>query len=150
MTQKAWDVFLNGLWIDTVFFNSNLDEDYVRNSLICHDHFHPDITLKVQKTMNPNFICRPTRAFSENDDGTPAEVNECDLAEAQWVSVYRSNPDHATTDKMPSEWVLDLDAGRCQASREHTNRVAQGLCELLNEIPPVDALHNPKLHVFFR
>ena len=56
MTQKAWDVFLNGLWIDTVFFNSNLDEDYVRNSLVCHDHYNPDITIKVQKTMNPNFM----------------------------------------------------------------------------------------------
>lgn len=48
MKQNAWDVFLDGIWVDTVFFNQDLDEDYVRNSLICHDHYHPDITLKVQ------------------------------------------------------------------------------------------------------
>lgn len=150
MKQNAWNVYLNDELIDTVFYDENCDKDYVLRGLIEHDGYDPGIEIRLEgEDSEPEFFCRPVRAFAENDDGTPAEVNECDLAEAQWVSVYRTNPDHATTDKLPSEWVLDLDAGRSWLSREQTLRVAQGLCELLNGITPVEALHNPKLHVFF-
>lgn len=148
MKQTAWNVYLDDELIDTVFYDENCDKDYVLRSLIEHDNYAPDIEIRLGSE-KPEFFCHPTRAFAENDDGTPAEVNECDLAEAQWVSVYRTNPDHATTDKMPSEWVLDLDAGHSWLSREQTLRVAKGLVELLKGITPVEALHNPKLHVFF-
>lgn len=150
MKQNAWDVYLNDELIDTVFYDENCDKDYVLRGLIEHDGYDPEIEIRLgSEDSDPEFFCRPVRAYNENPDGTPAEVNECDLAEAQWISVYRTNPDHATTDKMPTEWVLDLDAGHCQASREQTLLVAQGLVDLLNGITPSDALHNPVLHIFF-
>lgn len=97
-------------------------------------------------TMNPEFFHCPVRAYTQNPDGTPSTINECPLEEAQWVGIYRTNPDHETTDKMPSEWILDLPV---EGDPLPTLKVAEGLCELLNGITPVEALHNPKLHIFF-
>lgn len=59
--QIAWDVYgpsKNGRYrlgdtgmrydkIDTVFFNPDCDGDYVRDSLINHDGYHPDIVITV-------------------------------------------------------------------------------------------------------
>lgn len=97
--------------------------------------------------MTPEFFCYPVRAETTNDDGTPSSITECPLADAQWVGIYRHNDDHEGTDKMPSEWILDLSVDGDPA---YTLKVAEGLCELLNGITPVEALHNPKLHVFFK
>lgn len=41
----AWDVYLNGKLIDTVFFNRGCDRDYVRRSLIEHDGYDPNIVV---------------------------------------------------------------------------------------------------------
>ena len=43
---REWVVFLDGKWIDTVFFLPNCDKDYVLNSLINYDGFHPNIVIK--------------------------------------------------------------------------------------------------------
>ena len=94
----------------------------------------------------PEFSCRPVRAYTQNPDGTPSTINECPLEEAQWIGVYRTNPDHETTGKMPSEWILDLPVDDHPG---YTLKVAEGLCELLNGTPPAEALHNPKLHILF-
>ena len=147
MTQNAWNIYLRGELLDTVFYNSDCDEDYVLRGLIEHDGFDPDIEVRLRdKDTDPEFFCRPVKAYAENPDGSPAEVNECDLAEAQWVGVYRTNPDHETTDKDPTEWVLDLPI---DGNRDYVLRLAEGLCELLNGITPAEALHNPNLHIFF-
>ena len=94
-------------------------------------------------TMNPEFFYRPVRAYTQNPDGTPSTIDECPLEDAQWVGVYRTNPDPG---KMPSEWILDLPV---DGDPLYTLKVAEGLCELLNGLTPVEALHNPKLHIFF-
>ena len=96
--------------------------------------------------MNPEFFHRPVRAYTQNPNGTPSTINECPLEEAQWGGICRSNRAHETTDKMPSEWILDLPI---EGDPLPTLKVAEGLCELLNGITPVEALHNPKLHIFF-
>lgn len=96
--------------------------------------------------MTPNFICRPVMAFDENPDGSPACIEECSLDNAQWIGVYRENPDHEKTGEVPSVWVFDVEIARFNAP-EQAVQVAEGLCELLNA---QEALHNPKLHVFFR
>lgn len=96
--------------------------------------------------MSPKFFCYPVRAGETNPDGSPALINECALFEAEWIGVYRTNPDHETNGQMPSEWILDLPVN---GFPDYTLRVAEGLCELLNAVTPADALHNPKLHVFF-
>jgi len=96
---------------------------------------------------NSEFFCYPVRAETTNDDGTPSSITECPLADAQWVGIYRRNDDHEGTGKMPSEWILDLPI---ENDPLYTLKVAEGLCELLNGITPVEALHNPKLHVFFK
>ena len=96
--------------------------------------------------MNPEFSCIPVKAYTQNPDGSPAEVNECPLAEAQWVGIYRTNPDHEISGKMPFEWILDLPANDFP---DYTLKIAEGLCELLNGIPPAEALHNPALRIFF-
>ena len=97
-------------------------------------------------TMNPEFFHCPVTAYNQNPDGTPSTIDECPLEDAQWIGIYRTNPDHETTDKMPSEWILDLPI---ENDPSYTLKVAEGLCELLNGLTPVEALHNPKLHIFF-
>lgn len=43
----AWDVYLNGEQIDTVFYNANCNEEYVQKSLIDHDGY--DFRIVVEK-----------------------------------------------------------------------------------------------------
>ena len=51
--MTAFDVFLNGVRIDTVFFSST-DTDEVRRCLIEYDHYDPDIQVKnVEKVRQP-------------------------------------------------------------------------------------------------
>jgi hypothetical protein len=51
--MKAYDVFLNGVKIDRVFFNSN-DADEVRRSLIDWDNYDVEITVTAEeKTAQP-------------------------------------------------------------------------------------------------
>lgn len=96
---------------------------------------------------NALFFFRPVRASEENPDGTPALIEECPLEEAQWIGIYRHNPDHEVTDKMPSEWIFDIPVE--PADHDRALKIAQGLVDLLNGITPSDALHNPVLHIFF-
>lgn len=44
--MQAWNVYLNGKLIDTVFFNKNCDKDYVKDSLINHDGYDYDINVR--------------------------------------------------------------------------------------------------------
>jgi hypothetical protein len=39
MGYIAWDVYLNGQLIDTVFFDVDLDRDYVMQALVGHDNY---------------------------------------------------------------------------------------------------------------
>jgi hypothetical protein len=51
--MKAYDVFLNGVRIDRVFFNSD-DTDEVRRSLIEWDNYDSEITVTAEeKTAQP-------------------------------------------------------------------------------------------------
>ena len=45
--MQAWDVYLNGKCIDTVFFMKGCDKEYVLNSLINHDGY--DCRIKIRK-----------------------------------------------------------------------------------------------------
>jgi hypothetical protein len=55
MAHKAWDVFSpprkgeKPILIDTVFFDSTCDKDYVLDSLINHDGYRHDIVVKPAK-----------------------------------------------------------------------------------------------------
>jgi hypothetical protein len=44
--MKAWKVCLNGKRINEVFFDDDCDADYVKSSLINHDGFDPNITVR--------------------------------------------------------------------------------------------------------
>lgn len=44
--MNAWDVYLNGKVIDTVFFTKDCTKDYVLKSLIDHDGYDPRIIIK--------------------------------------------------------------------------------------------------------
>lgn len=46
--MKGWDVFLGSKLIDTVFFQTTCDEEYVRRSLIEHDGY--DRRIRVRQT----------------------------------------------------------------------------------------------------
>lgn len=96
---------------------------------------------------NALFFFRPVRASEENPDGTPALIEECPLEEAQWIGIYRHNPDHEDTDKMPSDWVFDIPVE--PADHDRALKIAQGLVELLNSITPAEATNNPNFHGFF-
>jgi hypothetical protein len=43
----AWNIYLNGRLIDTVFYNPDCDREYVRDGLINHDGY--DSRIKVYK-----------------------------------------------------------------------------------------------------
>jgi len=44
--MTAWNVYLRGVKIDTVFFNQRCDAEYVKQSLINHDGCDPDIIVR--------------------------------------------------------------------------------------------------------
>lgn len=46
MRHQAWNVYLNGKLIDTVFYDKDCDADYVRRGLIEHDGYNPAITVR--------------------------------------------------------------------------------------------------------
>ena len=47
MATKGWSVInARGHIIDTVFYSGDCDADYVRRSLIDHDHYRADITVR--------------------------------------------------------------------------------------------------------
>lgn len=51
MTTKrycTWDVYLRGRWIDTVCYTVDCDRDYVRTSLIGHDGYSPEISVRLR------------------------------------------------------------------------------------------------------
>lgn len=44
MTQIGWDIYIiNGKYLDTVFFDPDMDAETVKRSLIEHDGYRPDI-----------------------------------------------------------------------------------------------------------
>ena len=43
--MKQWDIYLHDEHFDTVFFNEDCDLSYVKNSLINHDGYSPNITI---------------------------------------------------------------------------------------------------------
>ena len=46
MRAIAWNVYLNGKLIDTVFYDADCDADYVRRGLINHDGYDPRIVVR--------------------------------------------------------------------------------------------------------
>jgi hypothetical protein len=42
----AWDVYLNGKKIDTVFYTAECDAEYVRTTLINHDGYDARIVVR--------------------------------------------------------------------------------------------------------
>lgn len=47
MRMNAWNVYLNGRLIDTVFFDKTCDEHWVYDSLVNHDGYNPNIIVKL-------------------------------------------------------------------------------------------------------
>lgn len=45
----CWNIYLRGRLIDSVYFLISCDHDYVKNSLINHDFYHPNIVLNLSK-----------------------------------------------------------------------------------------------------
>jgi hypothetical protein len=45
MTVTWWKVTLNGKHIDDVPYSSDMDKEAVKQSLVNHDGYHPDIKL---------------------------------------------------------------------------------------------------------
>ncbi len=44
--MQAWNVYLNSKLINTVFFNKGINKDYVLDSLINHDTYDSEITVR--------------------------------------------------------------------------------------------------------
>lgn len=47
--MKTWNVYVNGKLYDTVFFQSALTSEEVKRSLILHDNYPFNITVKAAK-----------------------------------------------------------------------------------------------------
>lgn len=54
MKEAAWDVYLNDKLIDTVFYDNDLDADYVKKSLVDHDGYDPNIKVFLSENDNVN------------------------------------------------------------------------------------------------
>jgi hypothetical protein len=44
--MQGWNVYLHSKCIDTVFYDSDCDADYVQRGLVVHDGYHPAITVR--------------------------------------------------------------------------------------------------------
>ena len=44
--MTAWNVYLRGVLIDTVFYHKSCDAEYVKHGLINHDGYDSDITVR--------------------------------------------------------------------------------------------------------
>lgn len=44
--MQAWNVYLYGKNINTVYFNKGIDQKYVYDSLVNHDGFNPNIKVR--------------------------------------------------------------------------------------------------------
>lgn len=44
--MRAWNIYLFGELIDTVFYDDDCDAEYVRTSLIEHDGYDPEIDVE--------------------------------------------------------------------------------------------------------
>lgn len=52
--QTAWNVYLNGKLIDTVFYSGGVDADYVRRGLVDHDGYDSRITVRKRAKRSAN------------------------------------------------------------------------------------------------
>ena len=52
MKAQAWNIFKSGKKIDTVFFDENLDKEYVLDSLVGHDGYDPNINIRKDNAIN--------------------------------------------------------------------------------------------------
>ena len=57
MEMIWWSVYLNGKLIDEVPFTNQYDKDEVRNSLVNHDGYDPNIVIKRQRTKHGYYRC---------------------------------------------------------------------------------------------
>lgn len=46
----AWGIYLNGKLLNTVFYASDCDADWVYNGVVIHDDYDPAITVRRQTT----------------------------------------------------------------------------------------------------
>ena len=51
--SNKWNVYLDGKWIDAVFYSEGIDKDYVRESLINHDGYDPNIKVVKARELKP-------------------------------------------------------------------------------------------------
>ena len=63
MKSQAWNVYKNGKKVDTVFFDNDLDKEYVLDSLISHDNYNPDIDVRKNNTIGR----KPRKQISTKD-----------------------------------------------------------------------------------
>jgi len=45
---KAWNVYLNGKVIDTVFYDDDVEADEVKRGLVDHDGYDPAIEVRAE------------------------------------------------------------------------------------------------------
>jgi hypothetical protein len=50
---QAWNVYLDGKLIDTVFYDKDCDADYVKRGLINHDGYDSSITVRKSNKYAP-------------------------------------------------------------------------------------------------
>ena len=46
MKTQAWNVYLNGKRIDTIFCDNDIEADSVKDSLVNHDNYDPNINVR--------------------------------------------------------------------------------------------------------
>lgn len=49
--MKAWNVYLNGEVIDTVFYDDDIEADEVKRGLVDHDSYDPAIEVRMAGTV---------------------------------------------------------------------------------------------------
>jgi len=65
--MKAWNVYVNGEMIDTVFYNDDIDADEVKRGLIEHDNYAPEIEVKLETETGQEITDRAQRILESSE-----------------------------------------------------------------------------------
>lgn len=107
--RQAWDVYLNGKHIDTVFFSSNGMMHYkdVLDSLIHHDGYDPDIEISTKPNITPE-LENKIRDFAR-DFGVLTETKEDELMPAVSITedpmYFETDEDKEDINQYPEEYI---------------------------------------------
>jgi hypothetical protein len=93
--MQAFDVYLNGKLIDTVFYTKGFDAEEVKKSLIDHDGYDPEIEIKkprakkkvAEETVSESFHSNEIKGAIESAKKNGEDFVRCKFGSSKFVNV---------------------------------------------------------------